>query len=308
MDVEHLKPRTIYVEEATAAALDSRWEDAAELNRKLIELHGEDVSTLNRLGKALLELGRVADAADAYQQALKLDPENSIAAKNVAKISRMSLQSGPAGAAGGRLDMDLFAEEAGRSALTLLIPPAEPVTAKVQPGDVVRLVEARGALAATTTAGVALGEIEPKIGRRLLGLMATGNHYAAAVARVNDSGIEVIVREAYQSPANVRKTSFPVSRRMRKDEIRPYSKGSLVAALDDDEPDVEGFADIFEDEPVAASSRPAKAVEDEIDDPDLDDDLATDEPSALLDEEDDEEPLPDDDDEALEDGRVEDDF
>ena len=55
------------------------WEEAAEVNRQMLELFPNDVDTFNRLGKSLLELGRYQDSLEAYTQANRLDP-TSIAA------------------------------------------------------------------------------------------------------------------------------------------------------------------------------------------------------------------------------------
>jgi hypothetical protein len=80
---------------------------------------------------------------------------------------------------------------------------------------------------------VALGAVEAKISRRLIPLMETGNRYSAAVARVEDERIEIMIREAFQSPENSRKSSFPISRGKRE-EFRPYAKESLLASRGSD--------------------------------------------------------------------------
>jgi tetratricopeptide (TPR) repeat protein len=233
---ERVKPRSMYVEEAIQAALDSRWSDALEINESLVERHGPDEDTHNRLGKALTELGRLDDALEAYSASLQINPLNLIAQKNVRKLSQLKGQK-DASLRGSTqaIDVELFTEEPGKSALTVLRPPHKAVTVAVAPGDVVELHPSGTQLIAETARGVALGDVEPKIARRLLPLIHSGNRYQAAVARIEDPDIEIIIREVFQSPENARKSSFPLSRSPRRDEFRPYAKDSLLGARGIDE-------------------------------------------------------------------------
>jgi Flp pilus assembly protein TadD len=51
---------------AIQMALQGRGEEAVDLNRTLIDAFPTDVDAYNRLGKAMTELGRYADARNAY--------------------------------------------------------------------------------------------------------------------------------------------------------------------------------------------------------------------------------------------------
>src|SRR5260221_13246615 len=73
--------------QAIDAAMRSDWTQAETLNQKLIKLNPEDPDCLNRLAKAYLELGKYPQAKKIYQEVLKLDPYNSIAQKNLKKVS-----------------------------------------------------------------------------------------------------------------------------------------------------------------------------------------------------------------------------
>ena len=54
---ERLRARRRLTERAIALAMASRWEEAAKVNRELLELVPDDVDAQNRIGKALTELG-----------------------------------------------------------------------------------------------------------------------------------------------------------------------------------------------------------------------------------------------------------
>jgi tetratricopeptide (TPR) repeat protein len=230
-DTEHVKPRGLYVEEAIAAALESRWADAVAINEALIERHGADEETYNRLGKAKSELGNLQDALAAYQSSLDLNALNLIAQKQARRIAALLEASARPAAAAGVIDVDLFTEEPGKSGRTLLTPPrgSAVVGAAVAPGEIVELIPSGTQLLAETSRGVALGAVESKLSGRLRPLMETGNRYSAAVARVEDDRIELIVREIFQAPENSRKSSFPISRNARRDDFRPYAKESLLS-------------------------------------------------------------------------------
>ena len=283
-EAERVKPRALYVEEAVQAALESRWQDALAINRALVERHGGVEETFNRIGKALTELGEHQAALDAYSEALQINSENVIAQKNVRKLRLLLESREKIAGAKGAIDVDLFAEEPGKSALTVLNPPKSGVVIVVAPGEVVELHLQDGGLQAQTTAGVVLGDVDSKIARRLVPLISTGNRYTAVVARAEESQIEIIIREAFQSTENARKSSFPVSRQ-RREEFRPYAKESLLAqrgvdegatADGNDEDVAEAGGTGEEAEPLASGEEfeePAPLEDVEKEDDDVDEDV-----------------------------------
>jgi tetratricopeptide (TPR) repeat protein len=252
-ETEHVKPRGLYVEEAIAAALESRWADAVAINEALIERHGADEETCNRLGKAKSELGSLQEALTAYQSSLELNPLNPIAQKQARRIAAL-LEARARPAPSGAIDVDLFSEEPGKSGRTTLSPPrgGAPVGVAVTPGDTVELITSGTQLLAETSRGVALGAVESKLSHRLRPLIESGNRYSAAVARVEDERIELIVREIFQAPENARRSSFPVSRTARRDDFRPYAKDSLLSERGVDD---EVFGD-GDDDGIPPSSPP----------------------------------------------------
>ena len=259
-DTEHVKPRGLFVEEAIAAALESRWADAVSINEALVDRHGADEETHNRLGKARSELGDLERALASYQASLDLNPLNLIAQKQVRRITaQLEARASPAASA-GVIDVDLFTEEPGKSGRTTLTPPTGGVSGvAVAPGDTVELIASGSQLLAETSRGVALGAVESKLGSRLRPLMETGNRYSAAVASLDDDRIELIVREVFQAPENSRKSSFPIARNARRDDFRPYAKESLLAERGIDD---EGFGD--SDDEVVGEPRTAASEGDDL--------------------------------------------
>jgi hypothetical protein len=224
---ERVKPRAQYVDEAIAAALAGRWTEAVELNRTIIDRFGADEDTLNRLGKAHTELGQLDEAQEAYESALKLNPSNQIAQKNLAKLAALRTAKTPPAAAKVKVDVDAFIEETGKTALTQLHVhvDGDPCT-KVAGGDPVKLTAAGDTMNVETSRGVSLGHLEHALGRRLIKLIEGGNQYSGAVATCDGGAVRIILRETYQDPKFYGKPSFPVKK--GREEFRPYAKESLL--------------------------------------------------------------------------------
>ena len=264
---EHVKPRGLYVEEAIAAALESRWADAVAINEALIERHGTDEETCNRIGKAKSELGNLRDALASYQESLDLNPLNPIAQKQTRRIAALLEARTHPLASSGAIDVDLFSEEPGKSGRTILSHPraGAVIGVAVAPGDTVALIASGTQLLAETSRGIALGAVESKLSHRLRPLMETGNRYSAAIASIEDERIELIVREIFQAPENARKSSFPVSRNARRDDFRPYAKDSLLSERGVDD-GAFGDGDDDGDEPPIAAEPNELAGMQELDD------------------------------------------
>src|SRR5687767_8070705 len=76
-------------DQAIRLAMESKWEEAAQLNRQILSHFPNDTDAYNRLGKALTELGRYGEARAAYGRTLELDSANSIAKKNMSRLQTL---------------------------------------------------------------------------------------------------------------------------------------------------------------------------------------------------------------------------
>lgn len=225
---ERSKPRAQFVDEAINLALQSKWTEAVQINRAILERFGPDEETLNRLGKAHTELGQVDDAVAAYEGSLKVNPVNPIAQKNLARLTALRAGKAPVPASQAKLDIDAFIEETGKTAVTALhVHADEAACSKVSGGDPVKLIPDGDTMNVETARGVALGHLEHALGRRLIKFIEGGNRYSGAVASCEGMNIKIILRETYQDPKFYGKPSFPVKKGGR-DEFRPYAKESLI--------------------------------------------------------------------------------
>jgi tetratricopeptide (TPR) repeat protein len=242
---DRIRLRRVLPERAIALAMENRWSEAADVNRKIIELYPNDADAYNRLGKALLEMGRYRDALATYQRAVELDPNNIIARKNVERLAHLAEKApepspepvasaperGPA-----RINPTMFIEETGKTGVTTLINPGKPeLLIELTAGDHVELRVNDNALEVYDENGQYVGQIEPRLAKRLSGLIAGGNRYTAAVTQVADSAISIIIREIYQHPTQRGKLSFP-PKALPTGAYRPYMReGALRYGLEEDE-------------------------------------------------------------------------
>ena len=219
---------------AIQQALASQWEEAVITNKGILNIYPNDAEAYNRLGKAYSELGQYAEARRAYSQTLKYSPNNTIAKKNLERLSL--LQEEPAQVHSGleRIDPRLFIEETGKTALTEMInlAPAS-VLAKVAVGDKVQLHVTGHTILVRNSQGEDIGQIEPRLANRLINFMEGGNRYAAAILTMEQGQVRLIIREEYQHPSMFGKVSFPSQG--GGDTIRAYIKDSMLRYEREDE-------------------------------------------------------------------------
>ena len=227
--------------EAIALALKGEWERATEVNRAILELFADDVEAMNRLGKAYMELGKYDDARGVLGNVTRIAPYNNIAKKNLARLE--SLGNSPASTKLGRKVGSvphIVIEESGKSGTTVLrkTAPSETV-ARIAPNDPANLVAENSNLNVYSRDGEYLGQVEPKLGQRLVRLMCSGNEYDAALVSVNQRGAAVIIGYTlpYRRPLTLR--PFPSK---TKEEQRIYLGQSLISrireeSLDEDDED-----------------------------------------------------------------------
>jgi len=254
-------------QEAIALAMQSRWQEAVTVNQSIIELLPTDIDAYNRLGRAYMELGEFAKAKDAYSRTIELDPYNSIAQRNLQRLSLLPDSQISVKEERREASPDLFIGEMGKAGVVNLkdLAPKE-VLAKMAAGNQVYLKVRGRQLVVENEQAEYLGLVEPPHGFRLARLIEGGNKYAVAIVNIDNNNARVIIRETFQHPSQVGRLSFPVK---AVEGFQPHVKDTLLrheaveeealeegeyAELDEGELIPEGFS-IFEG--VASDEEPA---------------------------------------------------
>ncbi len=243
------------VEEARRAALEGRWGEAIELNQRIVDRTPRDAEAHNRIGRAYLEQRRYGAAIEAYSTALRADPANMIARRNLQRLETLGHRPGvdapadePATEDGATATMPrtaVFIEEVGKTWVDELVNP-RPVEqlAEVLPGDQLALVVEGARLFVVAADGSRLGEIEARTAERVIDLMGRGNRYEVYALGLSAQSLRVILREVYRDPSQASMISFPRQIKTRaylreRDLLRQRDEADFFLLEDEDEEEEE---------------------------------------------------------------------
>ena len=232
-------------DQAVAAALDADWPRAVELNTKILEASPDDIEARNRIGRAFIEQGRLDEAKTSFAEVLKAEPYNSIAIRGTQRVEQLLEHKAKPVITQSKTQPRLFIEDMGKTGILRLINPAPAhILARYSAGAECSLREQEGLLAVHARDGELLGFLEPKVGRRLIDLIRTGNQYVAAIASNDQANARVAIREVFQSAENASRISFPGHHRPAETKERAYIKGNFFRfGRDADEEAEEGEAE-----------------------------------------------------------------
>lgn len=207
------------VSAAVAAAIRCDWACAKALNQKILSQNPQDVDCLNRLGKALLELGENPKAITIFRKVLKIDKYNSIAQKNLdratASHNSKKARTGEAKPASLTPNNPLitnFLEEPGKTKLVPLVNVA-PASAllKLSYGDAINLSPRRHTVLIEDKSNNYIGAIPDDLGHRLSVLIAAGNRYDGLVKSISKNSVVVLLREISRTKKFHNTPSFPTA-------------------------------------------------------------------------------------------------
>lgn len=220
-------------QQALEASLESRWEDALKINDEILARFPREAEALNRKGRALIELRQLGAARDAYSEALKADPANMIARRNLQRLemlyNRAAGQPEGQATAGTTIPRStVFVEEIGKTWVDELANPAEAgQLAEVSPGDKLQLKVEGERLLVLSDDGLQLGEIEARVASRVIKLMGSGNEFEAYALGMSAQSLRIILRETFRHHDNEGVMTFPRQIRATQDLMREREQLSL---------------------------------------------------------------------------------
>ncbi|MFN8542523.1 MAG: hypothetical protein U0232_34215 [Thermomicrobiales bacterium] len=255
---ERARRKRLVQQQAQQLAMNGEWEAAIELNREILEAAPNDVQALNRLGKAFSELGRYSESYASYHQSITIDPANQIARRNLQRLEPLKNLEADGSVTERRhtqARQTMFIEEIGKTRVTEVLGLADNTTlARMASGDQVELrIEGKQVIVYSED-GLRLGNLEPRLAQRLIGLIDGGNRYSAAVTVVEPGLLRVIIRETYQHPSQAGRLSFPVDNKPLTPRAYTRASERLYAADD---------ADLYSDDDEVEDTDETEPEEDE---------------------------------------------
>lgn len=267
------QPRTAtkrqLIDDARQASLDANWDEAITLNQQIVERAAKDAEAHNRLGRAFLTLRRYAEATDAYSNALRADPANLIARRNLQRLESLRHQAPATADATPTTPITpmpktaVFIEEVGKTWVDELINPiAREELSDVLPAEQLQLAVEGDRLVVRRLDGRRIGEIEAKTAERVIALINGGNRYDVYALGLSAQGLRVILREVHRDPSFAGKLSFPRQITSRaylreRDLLRQRDESDFFLLDEDDEEEEETApAENEEDEPAEADAEP----------------------------------------------------
>jgi tetratricopeptide (TPR) repeat protein len=260
------KPKTKkqMAREALDASLDSQWEEALRLNDEFLARFPRNADALNRKGRAYIELGRYTDARDAYAEALKADPANMIARRNLQRLeilyNRSNEQVESSAPSSQKIPRAaVFIQETGKTWLDELADAADAaVLADVSPGEKVVLSIEEGRTVVRSEKGVRLGELELRIGTRIARLTEAGHEFEAYALGQTAQSLRVIIREIARPEGSESILTFPRQEFASQDLLREREQLFLREEGDFDFGDEEDEEVVKDDEELEESDDEAE--------------------------------------------------
>jgi tetratricopeptide (TPR) repeat protein len=219
---------------AIRAALDQSWDEAIDLNRKILQLESANIPALNRLGRAYAETGETKQARKMFNKVLDLDKHNGVASNAISR-----LRQGAKSTAATSSNFS-FIEEPGKTKTVSLY--------KLAPKNILgQLTAAQGVVFKTsprqikvqTETGTFIGYLPDDLAIHLIRLMKLGNKYEAAIKNVGQNSVDIFIIETRRSLRLKGVPSFPskdTSRYYQFLPTEPLSEAPMeIETLDDEE-------------------------------------------------------------------------
>lgn len=178
------------------AALNGNWDEAVELNSKILRDDPTNVDALNRMAKAYAEQGDIKKAKATSTKVLKIDPNNSIAKRCVDKWKELDGKNGSHSPS--KLNPISFIEEPGKTKIIDLINlGSTPNIASLDCGDIVKIIAHPHRVSVVTTDDKYVGRFPDNIAFRYANLIRAGGSFEALVKSSDGKQVQVLVRELF---------------------------------------------------------------------------------------------------------------
>ena len=178
---------------AIAAAVHGDWEQAVRLNNQILNRHPQNIGCLNRIGRAYTAMGELDKALQAYEEVLALDPDNSIALKNQARLSNMNPDYAN-DLRGCCVDPNQFLKKPGETHIVSLVHVgAVEVVQALNSGDPLQLEARKRYIVVSDISKRNVGRLPDDVSFQLLAQIRNGRLYNACVKSATHEKVQIII-------------------------------------------------------------------------------------------------------------------
>lgn len=213
--------KTSLAQEAINKALLGLWEEAGEINKKILKTNFDDVEALNRLAKCYSETGKLSEAKKTAIQVLSIDPSNSIALKCLEKYKVVASKNNKKPNNNSIITKN-FIEEPGKTKIIYLVNLGDKKTlSQLEVGQEVRLMTHTHKVSVVDNQNKYIGRLPDNIAARIKTLIKFGNKYECFVKFSDLLQVSIFIKEVERKSND---SSFPTE----KIEYVPYTRTELI--------------------------------------------------------------------------------
>jgi tetratricopeptide (TPR) repeat protein len=201
-------------QQAIAAAIKGQWQNAVAINSEILNKSPKNTEALNRLGKSYMELGLIVKSIKTFQICLNISPNNPIALKNLQRLQSLEAFNQKTVKHMPSTPHD-FIEDSKTVTTNLINLTSADHNLKVSPGHKCDIEITNNTVTVLDSDKVQIGQIEPRLGSRIIRLIKCGNEFISTVKSSASNKITIIIRESFTPSPNKSISSFQ-NKRIRK--------------------------------------------------------------------------------------------
>lgn len=232
----------ILEQQAIDAAIHQNWNDAINLNKKIIAIDKKSLDSFLRLGFAYLQLQLIKEAKDAYTKALKIQSKNQVAIDNMERIAILEdKETVMVTQQKGNLDPSLFLEVSGKTrAVSLVNLGQKNHLAQLRVGQEVQLMLKKRKVEVRTMIGDYVGTLPDDLSKRLIFFLKAKSKYEAYIQESALTRIVIFIKEVKKGKAVAQHISFPANIQVNMDQLSHSSSSEEPAGEAEDDSSDEG--------------------------------------------------------------------
>jgi len=198
-------------QQAIDAAFNNQWQEAINLNKKILKIDKKNLEAILRLGFAYFQQQEYEKAKKIYKKGLKIQPNNPVILNYLKKIGLVEKKKEKNNSSSYLADPELFLEIPGKTkSVNLVNLGQKKVLAKLNIGQPLILNIKRRRIIIKNKENEFVGSLPDDIGKRLILLIKGGNKYACFVKDVSLNHLVVFLKEEEKSNKMRRFISFPL--------------------------------------------------------------------------------------------------